>query len=165
MERPKPQDEERPNLKPDRRLEPRESHGGGSGGDHDDVRALPRREREILDVLLGSDTSLSAEAIRDRLADPPSYSAVRALLARLESRGVAAHQSDGVRHLYSPRVPRREARRGALDRLVGVFFGGSAGSAAAALLRRERWTAHELDELEHEIRRAREKNQRSGGAS
>jgi len=44
---------------------------------------LPRREKEIVDVLFSIDGYASVESIRERLADPPSYSAVRAMLAKL----------------------------------------------------------------------------------
>ncbi len=47
--------------------------------------ALSRRERQILDILyrLGEAT---AKDVQQELPDPPSYSAVRALLATLENK-------------------------------------------------------------------------------
>ena len=43
---------------------------------------LSRREREIMDVLFAIGEHASAEDIRERLSDPPSYSAVRAMLRK-----------------------------------------------------------------------------------
>jgi len=95
--------------------------------------ALSRREREIMDVVyrLGRAT---AQEVRDHLADPPSYSAVRALLRILEDKGHLNHHQDGPRYVYVPTVPREKARATALRQLVRTFFDGSAGAAALALL-------------------------------
>lgn len=123
----------------------------------DVTNRLSRREREIMDVLFELGGEASAEDIRGRLTDPPSYSAVRAMLAKLEIKKAVTHRDDGARYLYAPTVERRQATRSALQRLVQVFFNGSAGDAAAALLKSERLSAEELDELAEEIRRAKER--------
>jgi predicted transcriptional regulator len=121
---------------------------------------LTRREREIMDAIFALGDSASAEQIRERLSDPPGYSAVRAMLARLEAKGHVRHREEGLRYVYSPTVPRATARRAALQQLVRVFFGGSAGEAAAALLRQENWSDSELDELRSEIDRVRRQRRR-----
>ncbi len=94
---------------------------------------LSRRERQIMDVVyrLGSAT---ASEVLENLADPPSYSAVRALLRVLEDKGHLTHAQDGPRYVYSPVVPRTSARRSALRQIVRTFFDGSPAQAAAALL-------------------------------
>ena len=122
---------------------------------------LPRREREILDVLFQIGAEASAEEIRERLSDPPGYSAVRAMLAKLEAKGVVKHRERGLRYVYSPTIPRAAARRSALKRLVDVFFDGSAGQAMTALLNEEKWSEEELAELAREIDRARKERKRT----
>ena len=124
-------------------------------------RKLPRREREIMDVLFELGTEASAEEIRERLTDPPSSSAVRAMLAKLEAKGAVRHREKGLRYVYSPTVPRTAARRSALKRLVQVFFEGSAGQAMTALLNEEKWSEEELDRMAGEIERARKERKRS----
>jgi predicted transcriptional regulator len=121
---------------------------------------LPRREREILDVLFQIGAEASAEEIRERLSDPPSYSAVRAMLAKLEAKGVVKHREKGLRYVYLPTIARAAARRSALKRMVDVFFDGSAGQAMTALLNEEKWSDDELDELAREIDRARKERKR-----
>jgi predicted transcriptional regulator len=115
---------------------------------------LSRREREIMDVLF-SLSEATAEDIRTRLVDPPSYSAVRAMLARLETKGHIRHREDGPRYVYSPTLSRTTARRDALKQYVGTFFGGSLGTMVTSLVRQEAWTDAELDALQAEIERAR----------
>ena len=63
---------------------------------------LSRREREILEVIFAIGGEASAEEIRERLSDPPSYSAVRAMLAKLEAKGAVKHKEKGLRYVYSP---------------------------------------------------------------
>lgn len=116
---------------------------------------LSRREREILDVLFALGDRATAEEIRERLSDPPSYSAVRAMLAKLEAKGAIRHKAEGLRYVYSPAVSRTTAQRTALSQLVRVFFRGSPSATAAALLKQEDWSDDELDALRAEIDRAK----------
>ena len=101
---------------------------------------LTRREREILDVLWELAEPASAEEIRERLPNPPGYSAVRALLARLEGKGVIRHREQGLRYVYLPTAPRTTARRSALQqcrlrpvrRALSIFCGVATLSGAAS---------------------------------
>ena len=122
---------------------------------------LSRREREILNALFALGEHASAEDIRARLTDPPSYSAVRAMLAKLEGKGVVKHREEGLRYVYSPTTPRTTARRSALQELVRVFFSGSPGETATALLKNEDWSDEELASLSAEIARIRHERSRS----
>ncbi len=122
---------------------------------------LTRREREIMDILFALGDRASAEEIRERLSDPPSYSAARAMLAKLEVKGFVRHQEEGLRYIYAPTKSRASAQRGALDKLVHVFFGGSPSRTAAALLQRETWTDEDLDALGAEIEQVRNNRRKS----
>lgn len=95
--------------------------------------------------------------ILDALPDPPTYSAVRALVRVLKDKGHLRHAQDGPTYVYSPTVARDAARTSALAHLVDTFFGGSAGSAVAALLDLEgkELSAGELDALSAMIEQAR----------
>jgi predicted transcriptional regulator len=98
-----------------------------------EANELSRRERQIMDVLYELGRATAAE-VRERLPDPPSYSAVRAMLRILEDKGHLRHEQDGPRYAFSPAVPREEARESALRRVVRTFFDGSAENAMSALL-------------------------------
>jgi BlaI family penicillinase repressor len=116
---------------------------------------LSRREREIMNAIFALKNRASAEEIRARLTNPPSYSAVRAMLVRLENKGYIRHQEEGVRYVYSATTSHASARRAALQQLVRVFFEGSLGQMMTTLVRNEDWTGEELDALRAEIERAR----------
>lgn len=114
---------------------------------------LSRRGRQIMDALHELGDEAPAEDIRRKLPDPPSYSAVRAMLAKLEAKGAIRHKEEGPRYVYSPTTRRSAARRSALERLVRVFFGGSSGEAVSALLDAEEWSPEELAEISRRIDR------------
>jgi BlaI family penicillinase repressor len=96
-------------------------------------RGLSRRERQIMEVIYRRRQATSAEVLED-LPDPPSYSAVRAMLRVLEEKGHLRHEQRGPRYVFLPTVPREQARRSALQQLVQTFFDGSTEQAVAALL-------------------------------
>ena len=121
---------------------------------------LTRREREIMDALFASPGGASAEEVRSRLSDPPSYSAVRTMLTRLEEKGAIRHREEGLRYVYEPTIARSTARKAALQQLVRVFFDGSPGQTATALLRNDRCTEEELDALQREIESVRRERKR-----
>lgn len=116
---------------------------------------LSRREREIMDVLYALGQDASAEQIRERLCDPPTYSAVRAMLVKLEAKGVIRHRAEGLRYVYAPVTSRTAAQKKAISQLMRVFFGGSPSAAAAALLKQERWSDQELAALRDHIEQVR----------
>jgi len=122
---------------------------------------LTRREREIMDAIFASPDGASAEEVRARLSDPPSYSAVRTMLSRLEGKGIIRHREEGLRYVYEATVPKAAARKTALQQLVRVFFEGSPGQTATALLRNDRWSETELDALQREIDAVRKERKRS----
>ena len=100
---------------------------------------------------------LSAAEVNAALPDPPSYSAIRALLRILEDKGAIRHREDGPRYLYRPVESHGKASRSALARVVHTFFDGSLANAVAALVdaRDGALPDEELRRLEAIIRNAR----------
>ena len=117
---------------------------------------LSRRERQIMDVIYRHSRATAAEVL-ENLADPPSYSAVRALLRVLEEKGHLTHEQDGPRYVYLPTVPRTDASRSALRQMVSTFFDGSVTQTVAALLdvAGPKLSERELDRLSKLIADAR----------
>lgn len=117
---------------------------------------LSRREREMMDIVYRKGQATAGE-ILDAMADPPSYSAVRATLSVLERKGHLRHADDGTRYVYKPTVNRERAKASALDHVVSTFFDGSVTSLVAALLERPKQEIpkEELDQLLEMIEQAR----------
>jgi predicted transcriptional regulator len=76
----------------------------------------------------------TAAQVAEHLPDPPSYSAVRAMLSILEDKGHLRHEERANRYLYLPTVSAATARKRALRDLVRTFFQGSSKQAVLALI-------------------------------
>lgn len=115
---------------------------------------LSRRERQIMDVIYARGQASAAEVAK-ALPDPPSYSAVRALLRILEQKGHLRHLEQGPRYVFLPTVSRDRARRSALRNLVTTFFDGSPAQAAAALIDQAALSDEDVTRLADLIDKAR----------
>lgn len=122
---------------------------------------LTRREREIMHVIFALNNRATSEEIRAKLVDPPSDSSVRVMLARLESKGLVRHESQGVRFVYSATTSPAVAKRTAVHQLVQTFFNGSFAQMVASLVRERSWTDDEIEALRGEIERVRKERKRS----
>jgi predicted transcriptional regulator len=118
--------------------------------------SLSRREREILNILYRRGRATAVE-VQESLSDPPSYSAVRAMLRILEDKGHATHEQDGQRYVYLPSVSRDRAKRSALKNLLSTFFENSAEQAISALLddSGSKLSGEDLDRISEMVERAR----------
>jgi predicted transcriptional regulator len=125
------------------------------------LEKLPPRERELIDLLYERGPLTVAEFC-DLLPDRLSGSAVRAMLKRLEDKGLVRRKESDRGFLFSPTLANSHVRHSALGHVVQTFFSGSAVSAASALLgMAKRMSESELNELEALIARAR-KSQENG---
>ena len=94
---------------------------------------LGKRERQIVEAVyrLGE---ASVAAVREAIAEPPSYSAVRGMLNWLVEKRVLTLRREGKRYLYRPVASKSKVGLSALRELVRNFFGGQPSDAVAALL-------------------------------
>jgi predicted transcriptional regulator len=120
------------------------------------IDRLPPRERQLFEALLALGKATVAD-LQARMTDPPSGSALRAMLARLERKGFVSHRAVDHQNVYTAAVPAAAARKSAMRQLVRTFFDNSPAAAATALLgMQERLDPDQLDQLEALIRKARE---------
>ena len=94
---------------------------------------LTRRERQIMDVLYARGEATAAE-VQQSIPDSPSYSAVRALLKKLLDKEHVVYRQQGAKYVYAPALPKSDAKRSAIRRLIDTFFEGSTASAVVNLL-------------------------------
>jgi predicted transcriptional regulator len=121
------------------------------------IDKLPRREREIFEILCSAGEATAAE-VREAMADPPSYSAVRTMLSRLEAKGMVRHHAVDQAYVYKSVQQPAKVRASALQQLVKTFFDGSAASAATALLGlTKKMEPEELEALQRAIDEAKDR--------
>jgi BlaI family transcriptional regulator, penicillinase repressor len=128
------------------------------------AETLSRRERQMMDILYEKGRASAAE-VRVSLPDPPSYSAVRALLRLLEEKGHLRHEQEGKKYIFIPRLARKKARGFALSNVVRTFFSGSVKETVASLLdtRDEDLSDEDLQRLSLMIDRTRKMRNRKSG--
>ncbi len=118
---------------------------------------LSRRERQVLDALyrLGKG---SAADVREALSDPPTYTAVRTHLTNLETKGFVRFESDGVRYIYEPVVPREEMAEEVMSSVLQNFFDNRLELVVSTLLKRKesKTSAEDLERLAAIIEQARQ---------
>lgn len=115
-----------------------------------------RRERQIMEIIYRRGEATVADVL-DAMHDPPSYSAVRALLNLLEDKGHLRHKQNGRKYVYAPIVVRAKARRSALRNLLQTFFDGSVEQVVTTLLEldEKNLSDDELERLSNLIERAK----------
>jgi predicted transcriptional regulator len=120
------------------------------------TETLSRREREMMNIIFARGQATATEVL-EAMAEPPSYSAVRATLRILEQKGHLKHQHDGTRYVYLSTINRDKVRLSALDQLLTTFFDGSAANVVATLIEKQKgnMTDDELDRLSSLIEQAR----------
>ena len=124
------------------------------------LNRLPPRERQIVDFLYTRGAATAAE-ICQALPDAPSNSAVRAMLVRLEAKGMVRRlPSEGRSLLYAPVVPEAAAKQSALRQVVSTFFNGSPVGAATALIgMSEKASRAEIEKLEELLAKVRKEQE------
>ena len=103
----------------------------------------------------------TAREILVEIPDPPGYSSVRKLLGMLVEKGHLKQRSEGKRLIYAARQARGRNARGAMQRLLDVFYGGSVEEAVSGLisLKRKDLDAGQLARLATLIEKAQSENE------
>ena len=125
----------------------------------DSLFDLGKRERQIVEAVYRLGEASVSEVLAE-LADPPSYSSVRAMLGTLVQKDVLAYRHEGKRYLYRPVASKGKTQKSAIRRLVASLFGGRASDAMAALLdvAGGSLTDEELDRIRELIDQTRKEN-------
>ncbi|MGL6194963.1 MAG: BlaI/MecI/CopY family transcriptional regulator [Thermoguttaceae bacterium] len=97
------------------------------------LESLAPRERQIVEAVYRL-SEASVQEVLDNIPDPPSYSAVRAMLTILVQKGVLEFRREKTRYLYSPVLAKDAAQKSILRNLLNNFFCGKPADAVAALL-------------------------------
>ena len=117
---------------------------------------LGRMQFKIMQVLWDRGRA-NAREITDALnADGPvAHSTVQTLLRQLEAKGAIGHEAEGRTFVFTPKLKEERVKRSATRDLLERVFGGSVGGLVAYLLKDEKLSRAELDELRRLIDRKR----------
>ena len=94
---------------------------------------LGKRERQIMEAIYRR-KSASVKDVMEEISNPPSYSAVRATINILESKGFLKHRKMGLKYVYSPTISHKKAMRAAVAKLLKTYFNNSIEDAVASII-------------------------------
>jgi BlaI family penicillinase repressor len=99
----------------------------------------------------------TAREITEALAGQgaPVHSTVQTLLRKLEAKGAVGHQVNDRTFIFFPLVTETDAARFALRDVIGRVFNGSPSGMVAYLVKHEKLTRKELDEIKKVIEEAK----------
>ena len=114
---------------------------------------LGRMQFRIMQVLwdLGRANAHVRSPTRSIPRTPVAHSTVQTLLRQLEAKGAVGHEATGRTFVFFPRLKEDKVKRTATRDLLERVFGGNVGSLVAHLLKHERLSRNELDELKRLI--------------
>jgi BlaI family transcriptional regulator, penicillinase repressor len=109
---------------------------------------LGRMQFRIMQVLWDRQRA-NAREITEALneTEPVAHSTVQTLLRQLEAKGAVSHEAEDRTFVFFPRLKEDRVKRTAARELLDRVFGGNMGSLVAHLLKNERMSRDELDEL------------------
>lgn len=133
------------------------------------AKSLPQLSRFELQVLrlLWARSEASVSDLHSDIPDAPSYSTIRKIVERLESKGAIARAGvDGQAVVYRAAVPKAALIRHEIRRFLDVMFDGSAAPLVAHLAEMDAVTLDDLKQLEQHVAPAtRGKRSRERGKS
>lgn len=125
-------------------------------------RRFSKREQEIIDIVYKL-KQVSVQDVIDNLEKPPSYSAVRALLRIMEEKEILKHREKGSKYIYELQISRNHIRKGAVRKLVELYFDNSIEDAVSALIqeRDTKLSTNEIQAIENLINDTRKRQKES----
>jgi BlaI family transcriptional regulator, penicillinase repressor len=109
---------------------------------------LGRMQFRIMQVLWDQGRA-NAREITDALnvSEAVAHSTVQTLLRQLEAKGAVGHDAVDRTFVFFPRLKEDKVKHTAAREMLDRVFGGNVGSLVAHLLKSERLSRDELDEL------------------
>jgi BlaI family penicillinase repressor len=119
---------------------------------------LGRVQLLIMQVLWDKGRATARE-ITDAInaCEPIAHSTVQTLLRGLQEKGSISHAAEGRTFIFFPLVAEDKFKRSATRELVERVFGGNAGTLVTHLLKNEKVSREEVDEIRKLIDRRTKK--------
>jgi BlaI family penicillinase repressor len=108
---------------------------------------LTAREEEVMQIIWDLERALVRDII-ERLANSTQpYTTVASIVRILEKKGFVSHKPYGKTHEYFPLISKAEFRKRKFRGLLSQYFDNSIESVVSFLVREEKISPEELEEL------------------
>jgi BlaI family transcriptional regulator, penicillinase repressor len=121
-----------------------------------DLPELGELEGEVMQ-LVWQHPSITAEAVREKLARRPKESTVRTVLKRLEDKGYVTHTIEGRTFHFMPAEKRSAVAAKAVQRIVNWFCDGSLEEVLVGMVDNATLDPKDLKALSEKIAKAKGK--------
>lgn len=111
------------------------------------MKQLTEKEEELMKKLWTKDEFLAREIWESYPEPRPHFNTVATFLRILEQKGWVKHRTIGNTNLYSAAVTKEEFGRKSLKWIISKFFNGSLSGMVSSLLKAEKFTEKEIEEL------------------
>ncbi len=118
---------------------------------------LGELERAVMKIVWAH-SSLSAEAVREKLARGLKETTVRTVLRRLEAKGYVSHRVENRTFIYEAAEPRRKVAARAIKRIVDWFCDGSVDEVLVGLVDAKMVDRSQVDRLLNAIEQAEQQS-------
>lgn len=119
---------------------------------------LGELERAVMKIVWAH-SSLSAEAVREKLRRELKETTVRTVLRRLEAKGYVTHKVENRAFIYAAAEPRRRVAARAIKRIVDWFCDGSVDEVLVGLVDAKMVDRAQIDRLLTAIDQAEQQQQ------
>lgn len=116
---------------------------------------LSDAELEVINVLW-DDGPLTVRQVHDRLhraGRKIAYTTVLTFLTRLEQKEVVVSDKSGLAYVYKPALSRERVRKSRLKNLVEQLYDGAAGELVLQLIKTQRFSSREIEQLRELVER------------
>ncbi|WP_425408900.1 BlaI/MecI/CopY family transcriptional regulator [Hyphococcus sp.] len=113
------------------------------------AKQISSAEFQVMDVVWNQNP-IAATEVAERLAGDTGWSlkTVKTLLSRLVEKDAVAHEPDGRRYLYTPKLSRADYAQEATRKLADQLFGGRAAPLIAHLAEGDGLSSDDVRDIE-----------------
>ena len=111
------------------------------------MKQLTEKEEELMRKLWTKDEMTAREVLELYPEPRPHFNTVATVLRVLENKGWVKHRPIGNTHLYRAAFSEEEMGRKSVRSIVSKFFNGSLLGMVSNLIKNEKLTREEIDEL------------------
>ena len=112
------------------------------------MEALTNNEEQVMRIIWKLDKAL-VRAVLNEFPEPrPPYTTLASIIRQLENKGYLDHKTYGNTHEYFPVISKKAYQHRSFNQLVKNYFDGSAKKVLSFMVKEEKLTEKDIQELE-----------------
>jgi len=125
------------------------------------METLTAKEEEVMQVLWNLKKALVRDIMNELSNTEQPYTTISSIVRILERKGFVSHKPYGKTHEYFPLISKTEYRKGKFKRFLNEYFDNSIESVVSFLVKEEKISPEEIEELTRIITNESENTKRN----